>query len=330
MQERILGLGNALVDILVRIPNDNLLRKFGLPKGAMNLVDESRSAEIFEAVKDLRPQIVCGGSAANTICGLANMGVSTGFMGMTGGDDLGEQYEADLRGSGVETLMTTSSTRTGSCISLITPDSERTMCTCLGAAVEMGREDVDTRAFDDYSHLYLEGYLVQNPELIESVLPLAKQKGMTTMLDLASFNVVEENLELLQRLIAKYVDVVFANEEEATAFTGKEDEEALNEMGEMAECVVLKQGRRGSLVKVGDKRARVGIVKANPIDTTGAGDLYASGFIWAKINGFSPVECATAGAVTSGNVIEVIGSKMDANRWTNIRQTLKRLLPKND
>lgn len=325
MQAKVLGLGNALVDILVRIPNDNILKEFNLLKGAMNLVDEQRSAEIFEAVKGLHPQIVSGGSAANTICGLANLGVNAGFIGMTGTDELGAKYSDDLRQNGVEPLLRTSATRTGSCISLISSDSERTMCTCLGAAVEMEPADIEDSAFDGFTHLYVEGYLVQNPQLIEGALATAHNRGLKVMLDLASYNVVEDNQEFMQRIISRYVDVVFANEEEATAFTGKEDDEALNEIGEIAECVVLKQGRRGSLVKVGNEHTRVGIISSNAIDTTGAGDLYAAGFVWAMINGLTPKQCATAGAIASGNVIEVIGSKMDATRWTSIRQALKDL-----
>ena len=325
MQAKVLGLGNALVDILVRIPNDNFLKELNILKGAMNLVDEQRSAEIFESVKSLNPQIVSGGSAANTICGLANLGVNAGFIGMTGTDDLGSKYADDLRQNGVVPLLRTSATPTGSCISLITPDSERSMCTCLGAAVEMESTDIEDSAFDGFTHLYVEGYLVQNPKLIEGALSAAHAKGLKVMLDLASYNVVEDNQEFMQRIISRYVDVVFANEEEATAFTGKEDDEALNEIGEIAECVVLKQGRRGSLVKMGNEHTKVGIVAANAIDTTGAGDLYAAGFIWAMLNGLSPKQCATAGAITSGNVIEVIGSKMDTSRWTAIRQSLKDL-----
>ncbi|MCQ7926390.1 PfkB family carbohydrate kinase, partial [Salmonella enterica] len=175
------------------------------------------------------------------------------------------------------------------------------------------------------THFYAEGYLVQNPQLIETAFQVAHEKGLTTILDLASYNTVEENLEFMQKLIRRHVDVVFANEEEATAFTGKEDDEALNEIGELADIVVLKQGRRGSLVKVGHDRARCGVIESNAIDTTGAGDLYAAGFLWALIGGLDPLKCATAGAVLSGNVIEVIGAKMDANRWTSIRQELKKL-----
>lgn len=318
-------MGNALVDILVRVPNDNILTHFSLPKGSMQLVNDERSAEIVEAVKGLHPSIVSGGSSANAIYGLANLGIQTGFLGKIGRDDLGARYKADLEVNGVTPILSESDTHSGSCISLITPDSERTMCTCLGAAVELAADDVKPDVFDSYTHFYVEGYLVQNPELIESALRTAHEKGLTTILDLASYNIVEDHLEFMQKLIRRYVDVVFANEEEATAFTGKEDEEALNEIGELADIVILKQGRRGSLVKVGHERVRCGVIECNAIDTTGAGDLYAAGFLWGLIGGLDPLKCATAGAILSGNVIEVIGSMMDANRWTSIRQELKKL-----
>lgn len=325
MEAKVLGIGNALVDILVRMPNDDLLTKLELPKGSMQLVDEAHSGEIYEDIRGLNPQIVSGGSASNTINGLSNLGISTGLIGKIGTDELGERFLADLRTNSVAPMLLSSQTPTGSCISLISPDSERTMCTHLGAAVELSKEDINPIVFEGYTHFYVEGYLVQNPELIEAASKMAKEKGLTCMLDLASYNVVEDNLEFMQHLIRKYIDVVFANEEEATAFTGKEDYEALNEIGELTDNVVLKLGRRGSIVKVGDKTARVGVVKCNCIDTTGAGDLYASGFIWAMINGMTPEQCATAGAITSGNVIEIIGTKMDSKRWTAIRQALKQL-----
>ena len=326
MEAKVLGLGNALVDILVRIPNDDILRQFNLPKGSMQLVDEERQAEILQAVSTLDPQIVSGGSAANTIYGLANLGVNVGFVGKTSSDELGNKYREDLGANGIIPHMLSSNTRTGSCISLISPDSERTMVTCLGAAVELTKQDIDPKIISLYSHLYVEGYLVQNYELIEAAFSAAKDAGLVTILDLASYNVVEDNLDFMQKLIRKYVDVVFANEEEATAFTGKEDQEALNEIGELAETVILKQGRRGSLVRYKGVEARVGITKNTSIDTTGAGDLYAAGFIYGMINGKDARTCAEIGAITSGNVIEVIGTKMDARRWTDIRQAVKNLL----
>lgn len=325
MEAKVLGMGNALVDVLVRIPNDEILRQFGLPRGSMQLVDNARSAEIFEAIRNLNPQTVSGGSASNTISGLSNLGIATGIFGKIGRNELGQLYKSDMEKSGVETHLFSSDTLSGNCISLISPDSERTMATCLGAAIELTANDISDNLFYGFSHLYVEGFLVQNYDLIETAFRKAHQHGLTCCLDLASYNVAEENKEFLIQLIDKYVDVVFANEEEATAFTGKEDTEALNEIGELASTVVVKLGRRGSLIKMNDTITRVGIVSCIPIDTTGAGDLYAAGFLYGMINGLSPEKCGEAGAILAGNVIEVIGTKMDTQRWTNIRKAINKL-----
>ncbi|MCQ2227227.1 MAG: adenosine kinase [Bacteroidales bacterium] len=325
MEIKVLGMGNALVDILVRMPNDNILSQFNMPRGSMQLVDASQSAEIYEAVKGFNPQTVSGGSSSNTINGLANLGIATGMLGKIGRNELGTLFKNDLEQSGVETHLLMSDTPTGNCISLISPDSERTMATYLGAAVELNASEITDDLFYGFSHLYVEGYLVQNYDLIETAFRKAHDRGMTCCLDLASYNVVEEHAEFLKKLIKKYVDVVFANEEEATAFTGKEDTEALNEIGELCDIVVVKLGRRGSLVKFNDTVARVGILPQAAIDTTGAGDLYAAGFIYGLINGFSPEKCGEAGAILAGNVIEVVGTKMDSQRWNRIRQAIKKI-----
>lgn len=325
MQAKVLGIGNALVDILARIPSDSLIEQFGLHRGGMTLVDEQRSAEIYEAISHLQPQAVSGGSVPNTIVSLANLGVPTALQGKIGRNELAKFFRRDLDQAGVEQHMIESDINTGNCISLISTDSERTMATYLGAAQEMTAADVRSELFEGCTHFYTEGYLVQNPELIEKLLKTAHIKGLTICFDLASYNIVEENFELLQKLIRRYVDVLFANEEEATAFTGKEDTEALNELGELADIVVLKQGCRGSLVKWGDRVVRAGVIKTECIDTTGAGDLYAAGFIYGLINNLSPQKCAEAGAIAAGNVISVIGSKMDTRRWNNIRKDIKKL-----
>ena len=319
-------MGNALVDILVRVPNDNILAQFSLHKGSMKLVDDEQSAEIVEAVKGLHPSIVSGGSSANAIYGLANLGIQTGFLGKIGGDDLGAKYKADLEANGVMPILQSSANHSGSCISLISPDSERTMCTCLGAAVELTKDDLSPELFKSYTHFYVEGFLVQNPELIESALQMAHEAGLTTILDLASYNTVEDHLEFMQRLIRRYVDVVFANEEEATAFTGKEDDEALNEIGELADIVVLKQGRRGSLVKVGHESVRCGVIDCTAIDTTGAGDIYAAGFIYAHSLGMPIKVCGEVGSIISSKVVEVIGAKVDVPRWKAAKEEIRALI----
>jgi sugar/nucleoside kinase (ribokinase family) len=201
---------------------------------------------------------------------------------------------------------------------LVSPDSERTFATYLGAAVEISAEDLKIEQFQGYDYFHIEGYLVQNYELIERAVVLAKEAGCKVSIDLASFNVVEANLDFLKRITEQYVDIVFANEEEAKSFTGKEPEEALHQIAEIADYAIVKIGSKGSMVKHDGKVYNAGVIKANSIDTTGAGDLYASGFLYGMIKGYSLDRCAEIGAITAGNIIEVIGAKMDDSRWEKI------------
>ena len=165
-------------------------------------------------------------------------------------------------------------------VALVSPDSERTFATFLGAAVEISASDLKLEDFQGYDYFHIEGYLVQNYDLIETAVKLAKEAGCKVTIDMASYNVVEDNLEFLTRIVKEYVDIVFANEEEAKAFTGKEPREALDAIAEMTDIAVVKIGSKGSMVKRGDKVYTAGVIKANSIDTTGAGDLYAAGFIY--------------------------------------------------
>lgn len=176
--------------------------------------------------------------------------------------------------------------------------------------------------FHKYNILHLEGYLVFNQSLTEKTVKLAKAAGMLVSLDLASYNVVEANLGFLQRIIREYVDIVFANEEEARAFTGREPEEALAAIGEMAGYAIVKTGPKGSLIRHGAETFRIGAIPVNPVDTTGAGDLYASGFLYGLANDMPLQRCGEIGALLAGNVIEVIGPKMAETTWEVIRKSV--------
>jgi sugar/nucleoside kinase (ribokinase family) len=174
--------------------------------------------------------------------------------------------------------------------------------------------------FKGYSYFHIEGYLVQNHDLIRLAVELAKEHGLVVSLDMASYNVVEANKEFLLSIISEYVDIVFANEDEARSLTGMEPEEALDELSKLVEIAVVKTGSSGSLVKSGSDTYKIGIIEVTPIDTTGAGDLYASGFLYGLSMGLPLQECGELGARLAGNVIEFMGSKMSAERWENIRR----------
>jgi sugar/nucleoside kinase (ribokinase family) len=322
---KVLGIGNALVDILTRLESDDTLMAFSLPKGSMQLVDQEFSDLLNQHTSLLKKEIASGGSAANTIHGLAKLGIETAFIGKVGKDLFGRLFREDMLVNKIKPLLFESETPTGKAIALISSDSERTFATCLGAAVELTPEDLVPELFDGYDFLHIEGYLVQNRGLIEKGMKLAREKGLRISLDLASYNVVEANIEFLREITQTYVDIVFANEEEAKSFTGKEPEDALQELAEMTDIAVVKTGHNGSLVQQGGQSYRVRPISAKSIDTTGAGDLYAAGFIYGIIHGLPLDKCGNAGSVLAGKTIEVIGPKMTTEKWKDVYKHLKTL-----
>jgi len=324
--EQVLGIGNALVDIIIKLNNDNLLRDFYLPKGSMQLVDAATATNIEKACADLNRSMASGGSAANAIHGLARLGVNTGFIGTVGRDEFGKFFYNDMFRAGINPVLSLSHTETGRAISLVSMDSERTFATFLGAAVEISEKDLQNISFNDYDILHVEGYLAPLQLLFETAMIKAKQMHMKVSLDLASYNVVESNLGFLQKIMAAYVDIVFANEEEAKAYTGSADPlDALHELARFADIAVVKTGRKGSLIQQGNNVYPIGITTAKSVDTTGAGDLYAAGFLFGLIKGYSLEKCGNIGALLAANVIEEPGAKINETRWETIHQRLKAL-----
>ena len=326
---RILGIGNALVDVMTLIDNDNVLDKFSLPKGSMQLVDGEISALIKSGTSEFKRNLVSGGSAANTIHGLAMLGAGTGFIGSIGKDETGDFFENDMKKAGVETFLSRHDTVTGTAVALISPGSERTFATHLGAAVELTKIDLHESYFKDYDILYMEGYLIFNRELVETACRIAKMHKMIIALDLSSYNVVDAKLTDFKEIIEKYVDVVFANEEEAKSFTGLSPLDALESISKLCDIAVIKVGKDGSLIKKGEEVIRIGTIPVQCVDTTGAGDLYASGFLYGYANNQSLEACGLFGSVLAGHVIEIVGARMDESRWKKIMKILKESVEKN-
>jgi sugar/nucleoside kinase (ribokinase family) len=322
--KKILGIGNALVDVIIFLNNDDVLNSFSLPRGSMQLVDAVTARKVEEATQACRKHMASGGSAANTIHGLAGLHVPAGFIGTVGSDPMGDFFHEDLNRSGISPILTRSTSDTGSSRALVSPDGERTMATFLGAAIELSAERLDPQEFSNYDHLHLEGYLVLNHQLVEKALEYAHRFNMTVSLDLASYNVVEANLDFLKRIVRDHVDVVFANEEEARAFTGHIDpRQALDSIARLCETAVVKIGDKGSLISLRGQKCEVGVIPVRCLDTTGAGDLYAAGFLYGLVNGLSPESCGSAGSLLAGKVIEEAGAKISAASWDYIRKTLQ-------
>jgi sugar/nucleoside kinase (ribokinase family) len=325
--KRIIGIGNALTDMLISLSGDEVLTQYQLDKGSMSLVDNQFQTDILKAVAGLPHSLSLGGSAGNTIRTMARLGTEVGFIGKVGEDSTGDFYIQALRNVGVEPFILRSEHSSGKCLSLISADGERTLVTHLGAAADLQAEDIDAAVFDGYDALYIEGYLVQDHDLIRTTMARAKQHGLKVAIDLASFNVVRENREFLHDLVERYVDIIFANEEEAYEFSGCRDAmEALLYIGKMCELTVVKTGIRGALIKRGDEIVEVGIMAAaKRVDTTGAGDFYAAGFLTALCEGLSLRQCGTIGAITAGKVIEVVGTTLSEETWNEIETLIERV-----
>ncbi|MFA6806490.1 MAG: adenosine kinase [Bacteroidales bacterium] len=322
MSKKTLCLGNALVDIITQLDSDDRLEMLNLPKASMQLVDLELSKKIQNSTSNLHSSLQTGGSAANTANGIANLGIGSAYIGMVGEDELGEFYAKDMLDNSIEPkFFKSKTTPTGRAIALISKDGERTFATYLGAAIELSADLLSKELFEGYDYFHIEGYLIVNHNLITRAIELAKQEGLKVSIDFASYNVVEDNLGFLKD-IAKNVDIIFANEEEATAFTSQDAEESVKIISQYCDIAIVKLGKRGSLIKSKEIEIRIAEKERARVDTTGAGDMYAAGFLAGLCLNKDLEYCGKMGSILAGNVIEVYGAKMDSERWIKIREEI--------
>ncbi len=318
--EKIIGIGNALVDILVRLEDDVLLERVGLPKGGMTLIDEARQKELRTCMAELSMEQATGGSAGNSMLALARLGGNAGFVGKVGRDALGKFYADNCKKVGIEARLLECNLATGVANTFISPDGERTFGTCLGAAATMQASDITPQLFEGVSMAHIEGYLVQNHDLMEAICQMAMEQSVQLSLDLASYNVVAADLPFFQHLVQDYIDIVFANEEEAAAFTGKRDPlEALREIAAYKCLAVVKLGGKGASARLGREEVVVPARKVPVVDTTAAGDFFAGGFLYALNRGASLKDCLSCGALLSEHIIGVVGTRLSDETWKQIK-----------
>ncbi|MGQ8337074.1 adenosine kinase [Sunxiuqinia sp. A32] len=324
-QQAIIGAGSALVDVLIRLKDDSLLEKFGLPKGSMTLVDADLSAQMKLAAAALNSSIETGGSAANTARAIAEAGGQCGYLGKISDDEYGRFFKEQFEKIGISNHLYYSCTPTGNATALISPDAERTFGTFLGAASELTADEISDEIFENYRILHIEGYLVFNEDLIEGILKKAKSKGLLVSIDMASFNVVEAKLDFLKRIVKEYVDIVFANEEEAKSFTGLEPMQAVAEIAKQCRIAVVKIGKEGSLIQSAEQFLKVKTPQVKSVDTTGAGDVYAAGFLLGLTKGFSLESCGVLGSLMASKVIQVFGAKIPDSEWPAILSKMDKM-----
>jgi sugar/nucleoside kinase (ribokinase family) len=319
---RITGIGAALVDILIN-ESDEFLKKLGKEKGGMTQV-ENREIQIILSKSDQEPIIVPGGAACNTIVGIANLGGDTKFIGQRGRDEFGENFEQALNKYNVQPVVTSSNSPTGKVLSVITPDAQRSMFTFLGASTELDPGSVTPDMFKNTAIAVIEGYLLFNKELMMASLKAAKTTGALIALDLASFEVVNASKDILPDIIKNFVDILIANEDEAKAFTGFDDEhKSIEKMSLNVKYAVLKVGSRGSFVSYKNNIIKIKPISGNePKDTTGAGDLWAAGFLFGLANNFSIEKCGQIASACGYEACQVIGAHLPQDAWSRIKKLI--------
>ncbi len=324
----ILGIGNALTDILAILPDSSLLERFHLPPGSMQHVDMETGDEIWNMLRPLGVHYVAGGSAANTITCTSILGMPSGYIGKIGDDELGLLFKSDEEQYGVKCTLLKGTHSSGRSMVFVTEaNAERTFAVYLGAALELVPEDLKPEYFEGYDYFHIEGYLVQNQALIRKAVQMAKEAGCTISIDMASYNVVESNNAFLHDLVGKYVDIVFANETESKAYTKISDPRlALDEIARQCHIAVVKIGKNGSWVKSGDEVHFIESWPGTAVDATGAGDTYAAGFLYAHSLGLPLKACGETGSIIAAKVVEVIGTKIDIPRWKTAKAEIRDLI----
>jgi sugar/nucleoside kinase (ribokinase family) len=313
----VLGIGNAIVDVLAHA-DEAFLVEHGLPKGTMTLIDSERADLLYQR---MGPGIeVSGGSCANTVAGAASLGSRVAYVGKVRDDELGRIFAHDIRAAGVafDTPAATDGPATARCLILVTDDAQRTMCTYLGACVELGPEDVDTAAVASAAVTYLEGYLWDPPRAKDAfrvAMRAARDAGRRVALTLSDPFCVERHRDEFRALVDGDVDVLFANAKEITSLYETADlDAAVAAVRGRCEIAVLTRSEDGCLVVTADE---VHEVPAAPVerlvDTTGAGDLFAAGFLHGLTHGRPLRECARIGAVAAAEVISHFGARPESD-----------------
>lgn len=313
----IVGVGNAIVDIIARC-DEKTLTDLDLPKGHMQLISSEDADRLYDA---MGPAVeISGGSAANTCAGIGAFGGKTGFIGVVNEDQFGKVFAHDLNAIGVkfDTPFTTGDTPTARCLVFVTPDGERTMNTYLGSCVELGPEDLNEDLIKSSKVTYLEGYLFDPPRAKEAFFKaseIAEKAGQRVALSLSDGFCVDRHRDDFLKFIKKHVDILFANEDEIKALYEVDDfANAADQIRHDVELAALTQGAKGSMILHGNATMAAPSIPVDAVvDTTGAGDLYAAGFLYGFTQGKALDICGSLGAVAASEIISHIGARPEAN-----------------
>lgn len=321
-----IGLGNALVDVLLKLKSDDVLAEVGIAKGAMDMINRDQMVTIRKTQENLERSQAPGGSVCNTMRAMACLGSKTGFIGKIGDDTVGEYYEQELKKAGVTPYFLRTEGISGSCTVLISPDGERTMGTFLGPGPDITSQEIKDEILRNYNCIYIEGYLLVNEELVKGTMQKAKNAGLKVALDLSNFNIVNAFHGLLEDIIPNYVDILFSNESEAEAFTGLKAQDAVKALSEKVEISLVTLGKEGALVGSKGEVISVPAEGGKPVDTTGAGDHFAAGFLYGQSIGATLEQSARIGSLLAGYIIDVVGAQIPDDKWEQIKLKVNSIL----
>jgi len=312
MRYDIFGLGNPLIDIILHV-EDRFMAQLRLEKGSMNLVDTVRQKEILDKAAGNPKTTTLGGSCANTMVMAAQLGAKVAYGGKIGNDDLGIDYEHQLIRSGVDSYLAKGAGVTGSTIILVNPDAERTMNTHLGMCTSFSKDDLCPDGIRDSHYLYVTGYLWDTPvqqEAVIAALEIAKSANVRIAFSLSDFFCVERHKDKFQLLIDDYVDILFCNEQEAGFMTGENlAEKQLQKLSESVSHVVLTMGKKGSMIQSQGRATQIDPIPIEAVDTTGAGDSYAAGYLYGITQGYDIKKSGRLGAFCAATIVSQIGPR---------------------
>lgn len=311
------GLGNALVDIVTEVDLD-FFSKHGIEKGVMTLVDDKRQHELIHAIDMKKSKMSCGGSAANTVIGVAQFGGKGFYSCLVAKDDLGRFFLQDLKRNGVSTNLTSDAAPegiTGKVLVMTTPDAERTMNTFLGISSHLSPKHLDENALISSSYVYLEGYLVTSPtglEAMKEAKKLAERNNIKTTLTFSDPSMVKYFSQQMQEVIGASVDLLFCNEEEAMIYTGTNDmRDAREKLKDVARHFVVTQGANGAMIYDGDTFINIEPYRVKALDTNGAGDMFAGAFLYGITHGRSYAEAGKLASLASSRVVTQFGPRLE-------------------
>ncbi len=332
MKLNVYSFGSALVDIQVQV-DDDIFQELEIEKGNMYLTERTRQEQVLKrllgsdelSLDRISQQLktAAGGSAANTVYGIVQLGGSAGLCGAVADDAFGALYRRDMDASGVKFTPRIANGVSGTCVVLISNDAQRTMLTCLGVSSELTPDDIDVSLLENSDYIYLEGYLFDSDmatKTMQHAITLAKRAGVKVAFTASDAFCIDRHRDIFLQIIKEDVDLLFANAQEAQALTGASDTDAaLLELGGMCAGVALTDGEQGSILRMNNTTVRVAPHKVAALDTTGAGDSYAAGLLYGLTNGCSLERSGEIASLFSARVVSMMGPRFIGNIREEVR-----------